>query len=67
LVKLVEIFPHYLHYHVLRLEWNVIVFKIGPAITNYNRVKNITDNRHGIVGYLNDVTVARCVAEALGN
>jgi hypothetical protein len=42
-------------------------FKTDPAVTNYNRVKNITDNRHGIVGYLNDVTVARCVAEALGN
>jgi hypothetical protein len=42
-------------------------FKTDPAIANYNRVRNVTDNRHGIVGYLNDVTVARCVAEALGN
>jgi hypothetical protein len=42
-------------------------FKTDPAITNYSRVKNITDNRHGILGYLNDVTVARAVAEALGN
>jgi hypothetical protein len=41
-------------------------FKTDPAITNYNRVNNITDNRHGIVGYLNDVTVAKCVAEAMG-
>ena len=41
-------------------------FKTDPAITNYNRIRNITDNRHGIVGYLNDATVAQCVAEALG-
>jgi hypothetical protein len=42
-------------------------FKTDPAITNYNRVRNTTDNQHGIIGYLNDVTVARCVAEALGS
>jgi hypothetical protein len=42
-------------------------FKTDPAITNYNRVRNTTDNQHGIIGYLNDVTVARCVAEALAS
>ncbi len=42
-------------------------FRTDPAITNYNRVRNTTDNQHGILGYLNDVTVARCVAEALAN
>ena len=41
-------------------------FKTDPAITNYSRIRNVTDNRHGIIGYLNDATVARCVAEALG-
>ena len=40
-------------------------FKTDPAITNYDRIHNTTDNQHGIIGYLNDVTVARCVAEAL--
>jgi hypothetical protein len=42
-------------------------FKTDPAITNYNQVHNTTDNQHGIIGYLNDVTVARSVAEALAN
>lgn len=42
-------------------------FKTDPAIKNYNRIDNHTDNRHGIVGYLNDVTVARCIAEALSS
>jgi hypothetical protein len=40
-------------------------FKTDPAINNYNRIRNQTDNRHGIVGYLNDVTVAKCIAEAV--
>jgi len=42
-------------------------FKTDPAITNYNRVCNETDNRHGIIGYLNDATVARSIAEALAS
>lgn len=42
-------------------------FKTNPAITNYNRVRNDTDNRHGIIGYLNDLTVARSIAEALAS
>jgi pimeloyl-ACP methyl ester carboxylesterase len=40
-------------------------FKTEPAITNYSGVRNATDNQHGIIGYLNDVTVAKCIAEAL--
>jgi len=42
-------------------------FRTDPAITNFNGVTNTTRNQHGIVGYLDDVTVARCVAEALTN
>lgn len=42
-------------------------FKTDPAISNYNQVRNDTDNQHGIIGYLNDATVARSVAEALAN
>ena len=40
-------------------------FKTDPEITNYNQVRNKTDNRHGIIGYLNDKTVAQRIAEAL--
>jgi len=40
-------------------------FKTDPAITNYSQVRNKTDNRHGIIGYLNDKTVAQRIAEAL--
>jgi hypothetical protein len=40
-------------------------FNTTPPITNYNRVRNETDNQHGIIGYLNDATVAQCIAEAL--
>jgi len=41
-------------------------FPIHPPIENNGTVDNITDNRHGIVGYLNDVGVARKIAQALG-
>lgn len=40
-------------------------FPISPAVENYDQVKNPTDNRHGIVGYLNDAEVARRVVGAL--
>ena len=40
-------------------------FKTDPEITNYNQIRNQTDNRHGIIGYLNDTTVAQRIAEAL--
>jgi hypothetical protein len=34
-------------------------FPIDPAIRNNNSVRNHTDNRHGIVGYLDDAAVAQ--------
>ena len=40
-------------------------FPVQPAIENYNRVNNSTDNRHGIVGYLDDRDVAKRVVDAL--
>jgi hypothetical protein len=40
-------------------------FPVTPAVTNYSKVKNDTDNRHGIVGYLDDPTVAQAIHEAL--
>lgn len=33
-------------------------FPVSPAVENYRDVKNHTDNRHGIVGYLDDREVA---------
>jgi hypothetical protein len=40
-------------------------FAITPAIENKGDVDNWTDNQHGIVGYLDDVVVARRIHEAL--
>ncbi len=40
-------------------------FPTTPPIVNYGGVDNQTDNRHGIIGYLNNAEVARRVAEAL--
>jgi hypothetical protein len=40
-------------------------FPTRPAILNHDRVDNHTDNRHGIVGYLDDPQVARAVVEGL--
>ena len=41
-------------------------FPIRPAVENHSAVRNHTDNRHGIVGYLDDEKVARRVLDALG-
>jgi len=41
-------------------------FGIKPPIENYPFVKNHTDNRHGIDGYLDDLKVAAHIAKALG-
>jgi pimeloyl-ACP methyl ester carboxylesterase len=41
-------------------------FPVNPAIENYGSVRNGTDNRHGIVGYLDDANVAKHVLDALG-
>ena len=40
-------------------------FPITPAIKNKSNVDNHTDNHHGIVGYLDDVDVARQIHSAL--
>jgi pimeloyl-ACP methyl ester carboxylesterase len=45
---------------------NAANFPVSPAVTNYDQVKNHTNNRHGIVGYLDDPTVARWILDALG-
>jgi hypothetical protein len=36
-------------------------FPVTPTITNYSGVKNATDNRHGISGYLDDPSVATAI------
>src|SRR5262249_13915703 len=41
-------------------------FPVTPEITNYAEVKNSTDNRHGIAGYLDDTQVAKWLLDALG-
>ncbi|GAA3969638.1 lipase family protein [Hymenobacter antarcticus] len=40
-------------------------FGITPAVDNYNKVINFTDNRHGIAGYLADPEVARKICQFL--
>ena len=40
-------------------------FPVHPAITNNGTVKNHTDNRHGIDGYLDDPNVAQQLLDAL--
>jgi hypothetical protein len=41
-------------------------FPVNPAVENYGSVLNATDNRHGIIGYLDDADVAKHVLDALG-
>ena len=41
-------------------------FPVNPAVENYGKVRNGTDNRHGIIGYLDDADVAKHVLDALG-
>lgn len=40
-------------------------FPTDPLIVNYNGVDNHTNNRHGIIGYLNDANVAKQIEKAL--
>jgi hypothetical protein len=40
-------------------------FNVLPAITNYAKVKNWTENRHGIIGYLDDAEVAKAIHAGL--
>ena len=42
-------------------------FGIRPAIVNNGDVRNFTNNRHSIAGYLSDAWVARAIHEALLN
>ena len=41
-------------------------FPVNPSVENYGKVRNGTDNRHGIIGYLDDTDVAEHVLGALG-
>ena len=41
-------------------------FNVTPAIENFGGIKNKTDNRHGISGYLDDAKVADWIADDLG-
>jgi pimeloyl-ACP methyl ester carboxylesterase len=41
-----------------------VYFPANPSIVNNNRDRNKTDNRHGIIGYLNDRDVAEQIAAA---
>lgn len=40
-------------------------FPTTPPVANYGEVVNQTSNQHGITGYLNDVAVAKTIAEAI--
>jgi hypothetical protein len=40
-------------------------FPVNPTIENYGKVLNGTDNRHGIIGYLDDADVAKHILDAL--
>lgn len=40
-------------------------FPVKPKVVNNNKVRNNTENRHGIIGYLDDKEVAAQVAAAL--
>jgi hypothetical protein len=42
-------------------------FPVTPAVLNYGKVKNHTDNRHGIEGYLDDARVAEAIHQALAS
>lgn len=40
-------------------------FPLDPEVENYAKVQNRTDNAHGIIGYLNDKTVAERLFDAV--
>ena len=44
---------------------NLPIYPENPAIENKTDVRNRTDNRHGIAGYLDDAEVARRIYNAL--
>ena len=37
-----------------------------PTIDNYGKVKNPTDNHHGIIGHLDNPDVAKHILDGLG-
>jgi alpha-beta hydrolase superfamily lysophospholipase len=41
-------------------------FPVTPPIENHDKVDNQTDNRHGIIGYLNDKSIAERILNAVG-
>lgn len=41
-------------------------FPVQPEIDNYGKVKNPTDNHHGIIGYLDDPDIAKHILDGLG-
>jgi hypothetical protein len=41
-------------------------FAVTPPIENFDGVENQTDNRHGIIGYLNDASVAERILAGIG-
>ncbi|MCU7843911.1 MAG: lipase family protein [Candidatus Thiodiazotropha sp. (ex Monitilora ramsayi)] len=42
-------------------------FPVQPDVENYDAVRNHTKNRHGIVGYLDDTTVAERILQQLNS
>jgi hypothetical protein len=42
-------------------------FPVTPAIENFDRVRNHTSNRHGIIGYLDNPNVAKRILDAVGS
>jgi len=41
-------------------------FPVTPEIVNYSAVRNLTGNRHGIIGYLDDPQVVQRLLDAVG-
>jgi len=41
------------------------VYRGGPAVTNYSGVANGSDNKHGIVQYLEDKVIAKAIHDAV--
>ncbi len=46
-------------------ELSTDVYRGTPALTNYSGVHNTSDNRHGIVQYLEDPTIAKAIYDAV--
>jgi hypothetical protein len=44
---------------------DAVTFRVDPPIENYDKVRNGTENAHGIIGYLNDAVIAKRIYDAL--